>query len=118
MKPWDESQPIYRQVRDHVIAEILDGRLVGGQAVPSIRQFAADTAINPLTVTRAYQELVDMGVLEKRRGVGMFVAPLAAPTLLAQERRRFLQEEWPALQARLERLGLTHLLAQGYSSPR
>lgn len=118
MKPWDESQPIYRQVRDHVIAEILDGRLMEEQAVPSIRQFAANAAINPLTVTRAYQELVDMGVLEKRRGVGMFVAPLATVTLLAQERRRFLQDEWPALQARLERLGLAHLLSQECSPQR
>ena len=111
MIQWDATTPIYRQVRDRLVAEILEGRLQETDAAPSVRQFAAEASINPLTVSRAYQELVDAGVLEKRRGLGMFVAPGARQRLLNDERARFMAEEWPALRARLERLGLSHLLA-------
>jgi GntR family transcriptional regulator len=104
---WNDSQPIYRQLRDRVAAMILDGELAEGDALPSVRQAAADTRINPLTVLKGYQQLVDEQVVEKRRGIGMFVCPGARELLLEDERRRFLAEEWPRVAATIQRLGLT-----------
>lgn len=103
---WNDSVPIYRQLRERVVAMILDGALGEGDPLPSVRQVAADYQINPLTVSKAYQELVDDQLVEKRRGLGMFVIEGAREALLKSERERFLREEWPALSARLQRLGL------------
>lgn len=102
---WNDSTPIYRQLRDRVVAMILDGVLGPGDALPSVRQVAADFQINPITVSRGYQELLDEGLVEKRRGLGMFVTPGARGQLLESERKRFLHEEWPLLRERLARLG-------------
>jgi len=111
---WNDNAPIYRQLRDRVVAMILDGILKQGDALPSVRQVAADFQLNPITVSKAYQELVDDQLVEKRRGLGMYVAEGARKALLHSERERFLREEWPALRERLERLGLDlqTLLAQ------
>lgn len=103
---WNDSVPIYRQLRERVVAMILDGALKEGGALPSVRQVAAEFQINPLTVSKAYQELVDDELVEKRRGLGMFVIDGAREALLKSERERFLREEWPVLFARLQRLGL------------
>jgi GntR family transcriptional regulator len=103
---WNDSIPIYRQLRARMVAMILDGALNEGDPLPSVRQVAADFQINPLTVSKAYQELVDEQLVEKRRGLGMFVVDGARAALLKSERERFLREEWPALYARLQRLGL------------
>ena len=103
---WNDTVPIYRQLRDRVVAMILDGELKQGEAVPSVRQVAVDYQINPLTVSKAYQELVDENLLEKRRGLGLFVGEGARARLLDLERQRFLREEWPMLRARLARLDL------------
>lgn len=103
---WNDSVPIYRQLRERVVAMILDGALNEGDPLPSVRQVAADFQINPLTVSKAYQELVDDQLVEKRRGLGMFVTEGAREALLKSERERFLREEWPALYARLHRLDL------------
>ncbi len=103
---WNDSVPIYRQLQQHVVAMILDGALNEGDPLPSVRQVAADYQINPLTVSKAYQELVDEQLVEKRRGLGMFVIEGAREALLKSERERFLREEWPMLFARLQRLGL------------
>jgi GntR family transcriptional regulator len=103
---WNDSIPIYRQLQQRVVAMILDGALNEGDPLPSVRQVAADFQINPLTVSKAYQELVDEHLVEKRRGLGMFVIEGARAELLKSERERFLREEWPALYARLQRLGL------------
>jgi len=104
---WNDSTPIYRQLRDRVVAMILDGVLKQGDPLPSVRQVAADFQINPITVSKAYQELVDENLVEKRRGLGMYVTEGARSALMKSERERFLSEEWPALYARLTRLGLT-----------
>lgn len=103
---WDDNQPIYWQLRERTIRAILDGTLDEGKALPSVRQVALDFQINPLTVSRAYQSLVDDGLVEKRRGVGMFVCPGARATLLRREREHFLKEEWPRFRERMEQLGL------------
>ena len=103
---WSDSVPIYRQLRERVVAMILDGALHEGDPLPSVRQVAADFQINPLTVSKAYQELVDEKLVEKRRGLGMYVVEGACEALLKSERERFLQEEWPLLFARLRRMGL------------
>ena len=103
---WNDSTPIYRQLRERVVAMILDGVLKQGDALPSVRQVAADFQINPITVSKAYQELVDENLVEKRRGLGMYVTEGARGALLKSERERFLNEEWPALFARMERMGL------------
>jgi GntR family transcriptional regulator len=103
---WNDSQPIYRQLRDLVIERVLDGSFPEGEAVPSVRQVATDYRINHLTVGRAYQELVDMGLLEKRRGLGMYVARGARQNLASDEQRRFLAEELPAFAERVQLLGL------------
>ncbi|HOX70319.1 MAG: GntR family transcriptional regulator [Dokdonella sp.] len=103
---WNDNTPIYRQLRDRVVAMILDGVLKQGDALPSVRQVAADFQINPITVSKAYQELVDEALVEKRRGLGMYVTEGARGALLKSERERFLKEEWPSLFARLERMGI------------
>jgi len=103
---WHDSQPIYRQLRDKVVAMILEGVLADGDALPSVRQVAGEFTLNPLTVLKGYQQLVDEGLVEKRRGRGMFVTPGARARLLADERHRFLEQEWPRVAATIERLGL------------
>ncbi len=103
---WNDNAPIYRQLRDRVVAMILDGVLKQGDALPSVRQVAADFQLNPITVSKAYQELVDEQLVEKRRGLGMYVNEGARDALLQSERERFLREEWPMLHARLVRMGL------------
>jgi GntR family transcriptional regulator len=103
---WNDNAPIYRQLRDHVVAMILDGVLKQGDALPSVRQVAADFQLNPITVSKAYQELVDEQLVEKRRGLGMYVTDGARDALLHSERERFLREEWPQLFARLKRMNL------------
>jgi len=103
---WNDNTPIYRQLRDRVVAMILDGALKQGDALPSVRQVAADFQINPITVSKAYQELVDENLVEKRRGLGMYVTEGARSALLKSERENFLNNEWPMLFARLERMGL------------
>jgi GntR family transcriptional regulator len=104
---WNDSQPIYRQLRDRVIAMILDGVLDEGDPLPSVRNVAAEYRVNPLTVLKAYQQLVDEELVEKRRGLGMFINKGARKLLLVAERQRFLTEQWPAIHATIERLGLT-----------
>ena len=103
---WNDSQPIYRQLRDRVIAMILDAALKEGDPLPSVRTVAADYRVNPLTVLKAYQQLVDEQIVEKRRGVGMFVKAGVRDQLLRDERQRFLNEEWPGVLATMQRLGL------------
>jgi GntR family transcriptional regulator len=112
---WDDSLPIYRQLRDRVVAMILEGVLKEGDALPSVRSVAAEFRLNPLTVLRGYQELVDENLVEKRRGRGMFVTSGARAALLKDERQRFLNEEWPKVRATIQRLGLsaTELLDSG-----
>jgi GntR family transcriptional regulator len=107
MDEWIDNQPIYRQLRDRVVAMILDGVLKEGDALPSVRNVATDLRVNPLTVLKGYQELVDEQLVEARRGLGMFVKNGAHARLLKQERRKFLAEEWPRIQAAIQRLGLT-----------
>ena len=104
---WAEGQPIYRQLRDLVIERVIDGSFPEGEAIPSVRQVATDYRINHLTVGKAYQELVDMGLLEKRTGLGMFVAPGARHSLTNDEQQRFLDDELPAFAERVRVLGLT-----------
>lgn len=104
---WSDGAPIYRQLKERVIAMMLDGVLKPGDALPSVRQVAADYQLNPITVSRAYQELADEALVEKRRGLGMFVTEEAAKKLRSSERERFLQEEWPLVVERIERLGLS-----------
>jgi GntR family transcriptional regulator len=104
---WDESLPIYRQLRDRVVAMILEGVLKEGDPLPSVRNVAADFRLNPLTVLKGYQQLVDEQLVEKRRGRGMFVSPGARKALLKDERQRFLEDEWPRVYAAIQRLGIT-----------
>jgi GntR family transcriptional regulator len=103
---WNEDAPIYRQLRDRVVAMILEGALSDGDALPSVRNVAAEYRLNPLTVLKGYQELVDEGLVEKKRGRGMFVTDGARKNLLKDERQRFLETEWPKVAATIERLGL------------
>jgi GntR family transcriptional regulator len=104
---WNDNQPIYRQLRDRVIAMILDGVLNEGDPLPSVRNVAAEFRVNPLTVLKAYQQLADEQLVEKRRGLGMFVSAGARPLLLKAERDKFLKEQWPAILATIQRLGLS-----------
>src|SRR5438132_8418841 len=104
---WNDSQPIYRQLRDRVVAMILDGLLNEGDPLPSVRNVAAEYRVNPLTVLKAYQQLVDEQLVEKRRGLGMFINAGARNLLLQGERQKFLTEEWPRVHATIQRLGLT-----------
>ncbi len=103
---WNDNQPIYRQLRDKVVAMILEGTLADGDALPSVRSVAAEHSLNPLTVLKGYQQLVDESLVEKRRGRGMFVVPGARGRLLTDERQRFLELEWPRVRATIDRLGL------------
>src|SRR5438445_4058249 len=106
-REWNDSQPIYRQLRDRVVAMILDGVLKEGDALPSVRNVAAEYRVNPLTVLKGYQQLVDEGLVETRRGLGMFINAGARSLLLQGERQKFLGEEWPRIHATIQRLGLT-----------
>ena len=106
-REWNDSQPIYRQIRDRVVAMMLDGVLNEGDPLPSVRNVAAEYRVNPLTVLKAYQQLVDEQLVEKRRGLGMFINSGARRLLLQGERRKFLAEKWPGIHATIQRLGLT-----------
>ena len=106
-RAWNDSQPIYRQLRERVIAMILDGVLKEGDALPSVRTVAAEYRVNPLTVLKSYQQLADEGLVETRRGLGMFINVGAREALLKTERERFLQDEWPRIAETVRRLGLT-----------
>ena len=105
-REWNDSQPIYRQLRDRVVAMILDGILKEGDSLPSVRNVAAEYRVNPLTVLKGYQQLVDEGLVEARRGRGMFINAGARSLLLQGERQKFLAEEWPRIHATMLRLGL------------
>jgi len=102
---WNESQPIYRQLRDRVVAMILEGVLNDGDPLPSVRSVAAEYRLNPLTVLKGYQQLVDEQLVEKRRGRGMFVSDGARRALTKDERQRFLEDEWPRISARIKSAG-------------
>ena len=104
---WNDQQPIYKQLKEKVIELIIDSEVLASEAVPSVRQVAADYQINPLTVSKAYQELVDESILEKKRGLGMFVKENARETLLTNEKKQFLEIEWPAILKRISRLGFS-----------
>ncbi len=106
-REWTDREPIYRQLRDRVVAMILEGVLKEGDQLPSVRTVAADYRLNPLTVLKAYQELVDEGLVEVKRGRGMFVNAGARDLLSKSERQKFLEEEWPRIQETIQRLGLT-----------
>src|SRR6267143_5000859 len=106
-REWNDSQPIYRQLRDRVVAMILDGVLKEGDPLPSVRNVAAEYRVNPLTVLKAYQQLVDEQLVETKRGLGMFVKAGARNLLLQGERQKFLTEQWPAIAATIQRLGIT-----------
>ena len=103
---WNDGQPIYRQIRERVIVMILDNVLNAGDALPSVRAVAAESRVNHLTVLKAYQQLVDEGIVESRRGLGMFVKADARALLLQGERERFLNQDWPKIRATIERLGI------------
>jgi len=103
---WNDSQPIYWQLKERTIAMILDGTLAEGDALPSVRTVASDFQLNPITVSKSYQTLVDEGLVEKRRGLGMFVCEGAKRQLTNSERDKFLNEEWPAMVTRIQQLGL------------
>lgn len=103
---WNDSQPIYWQLKERTVAMILDGTLKEGDALPSVRTVAADLQLNPITVSKSYQALVDEGLVEKRRGVGMFVCEGARKQLVSSEREKFLSEDWPATVNRIQQLGL------------
>ena len=104
---WNDNQPIYRQLRDRMVALILEGALKEGDPLPSVRNVAADYRLNPLTVLKGYQQLVDEGLVEKRRGRGMYISDGARRQLMAGERERFLNDEWPQVLAVINRLGFT-----------
>lgn len=106
-REWNDSQPIYRQLRDRVVAMILDGLLNEGDPLPSVRNVAAEYRVNPLTVLKGYQQLVEEQLVETRRGRGMFIRPGARDLLLGAERQKFLDEEWPRISETIQRLGLT-----------
>ena len=117
---WHDNAPIYRQLKEKVVNMILGDELKPGEALPSVRQIAADFQLNPITVSRAYQELVDENIVEMKRGLGMFVLDGARERLLSSERERFLREEWPAVVERMQNLGidLTQLLQQSKTGER
>ena len=106
-REWNDSQPIYRQLRDRVVAMILDGVLNEGDPLPSVRTVAAEYRVNPLTVLKSYQELVDEQLVEKKRGRGMYINSGARKLLMQAEREKFLAEHWPRVYATIQRLGLT-----------
>jgi len=115
MNQWNETQPIFVQIRTRISALILNEETKEGEALPSVRQIATDLSVNPLTVTKAYQSLVELGVVEKRRGLGMFVADGARQILLKHEREKFLHEEWPRILTQIKalELDLKTLLKEG-----
>ena len=104
---WNDSQPIYWQLKDRTVAMILDGTLGEGEPLPSVRTVASEFQLNPITVSKSYQALVEDGLVEKRRGLGMFVCDGARRKLIASERAKFLSQEWPAMLSRIEQLGLS-----------
>ncbi|MFC1695950.1 GntR family transcriptional regulator [Pseudomonadota bacterium] len=104
---WNDSQPIYWQLKERTVAMILDGTLAEGEALPSVRTVASEFHLNPITVSKSYQALVDDGLVEKRRGLGMFVCEGARKSLVTSERSKFLNDEWPAMISRIEQLGLS-----------
>jgi GntR family transcriptional regulator len=104
---WSDNAPIYRQLKEKLVSMMLDGDIKPGDALPSVRTIAADYQLNPITVSRAFQELADEQVVEKRRGLGMFMTENAHTQLLSSEKQRFLQEEWPQIVERIQRLGLS-----------
>ncbi len=106
-REWNDREPIYRQIRDRVVAMILDGVLKEGDPLPSVRTVAAEYRVNPLTVLKAYQELADGGVVETRRGLGMFINAGARDMLIEGEREKFLRDEWPRVYTNIQRLGLS-----------
>lgn len=115
---WNDSQPIYRQIRDRVVAMILDGLLKEGDPLPSVRNVATESRVNPLTVLKAYQQIEAEGLVEKRRGLGMFVNAGARDLLLTAEREKFLTEQWPDIRATIQRLGLAgELLGEPKARP-
>ena len=116
---WNDSQPIYRQLRDRVVAMILEGVLKDGDALPSVRSVAAEYQLNPLTVLKGYQQLVDEQLVEKKRGRGMYVSEGATRALMKDERQKFLEDEWPNVVATISRLGLSaaDLLARADLKP-
>ena len=119
-REWSDNQPIYRQLRDRVVAMILDGVLKEGDPLPSVRNVAAEYRVNPLTVLKGYQELVDADLVESRRGLGMFIKAGAKESLLQNERKNFLAEEWPRILATIGRLGLKteeQLIGAGKKQP-
>jgi len=118
-REWNDGKPIYRQLRDKVVAMILDGVLSEGDPLPSVRNVAAEYRVNPLTVLKGYQELVDEHLVESRRGLGMFINAGARDLLLQGERRKFLAEQWPGVYATIRRLGLKpqELLAAAAGTP-
>ncbi len=103
---WRNDQPIYRQLHERILALILNGAIKEGEAIPSVRQVASDYQINHLTVAKAYQELVDQGLVEKRRGLGMFVVPGARDKAATAERKKFIEQELPQLVARVQQLNI------------
>src|SRR5215475_6104230 len=105
-REWSDDQPIYRQLRNRVVAMILEGVLKEGDPLPSVRSVAAEYRLNPLTVLKGYQQLVDEGLVESGRGRGMFINSGARSLLLQGEREHFLREEWPRISATIKRLGL------------
>lgn len=104
---WNDNTPIYQQLRDRIVTLIIEGRLQEGEAVPSVRQVSSDYRINHLTVAKAYQELMSEGLLEKKRGIGIFVLTGARRKLLEQEREKFQKSEFPDLLKRIRRLGIS-----------
>jgi GntR family transcriptional regulator len=104
---WNDSQPIYWQLKERTVAMIVDGTLAEGEPLPSVRTVASEFQLNPITVSKSYQALVEEGLVEKRRGLGMFVCEGARRKLIASERAKFLHEEWPAVLSRIEQLGLS-----------
>ena len=106
-REWNDSQPIYRQLRDRVVDLILDGVLKESDPLPSVRNVAAEYRVNPITVLKGYQQLVDEHLVETKRGRGMFIKPGAHDLLLEAERQKFLAEQWPRVQDTIRRLGLT-----------
>ena len=103
---WTNDQPIYQQVRDHVVSLIIDGVLKSGDPIPSVRQMAVEGGVNPLTVSKAYQELVDLRIVEKRRGLGMFITDSAKKELIKLERNKFMKGDWPALLKKADQLDI------------
>ena len=118
-REWNDNQPIYRQLRDRVVAMILDEVLKEGDVLPSVRNVAAEYRVNPLTVLKGYQQLADEGLVETRRGLGFFINAGARNLLLQSERQKFLAEEWPRVSATIRRLGLkAEELLNGSAKPR